>query len=62
MLNCASSAVIRPALISIVIALVVEVPLCIFLAVFGCRPFAYYLSNSNAVADITAHMWRTIDW
>ena len=47
---------------SIVIALIVEVPLCIFLAVFGCRPFAYYLSNSDAVADITAHMWRTIDW
>ncbi|KAL9037210.1 MAG: hypothetical protein Q9180_003850 [Flavoplaca navasiana] len=55
-------AVTRPALISIVIALIVEVPLCIFLAVFGCRPFAYYLSNSNAVANITAHMWRTIDW
>ncbi|CAL8577150.1 hypothetical protein XPA_002995 [Xanthoria parietina] len=55
-------AVVRPALTSIVIALIVEVPLCIFLAVFGCRPFAYYLSNSDAVADITAHMWQTIDW
>ncbi|KAI4233693.1 MAG: hypothetical protein LQ349_004251 [Xanthoria aureola] len=54
--------VVRPALTSIVIALIVEVPLCIFLAVFGCRPFAYYLSNSDAVADITAHMWQTIDW
>ncbi|KAI4227536.1 MAG: hypothetical protein L6R40_008206 [Gallowayella cf. fulva] len=55
-------AVVRPALTSIVIALIVEVPLCIFLAVFGCRPFAFYLSASDAVADITAHMWRTIDW
>ncbi|KAL8696795.1 MAG: hypothetical protein Q9224_002616 [Gallowayella concinna] len=55
-------AVVRPALISIVLALIVEVPLCIFLAVFGCRPFAFYLSGSDAVADITAHMWRTIDW
>ncbi|KAI4249121.1 MAG: hypothetical protein L6R42_009064, partial [Xanthoria sp. 1 TBL-2021] len=55
-------AVVRPALTSIIIALIVEVPLCIFLAVFGCRPFAYYLSNSDAVADITAHMWQTIDW
>ncbi|KAL8996286.1 MAG: hypothetical protein Q9169_004172 [Polycauliona sp. 2 TL-2023] len=55
-------AVIRPALTSVIIALIVEVPLCIFLAVFGCRPFAYYLSNSDAVADITAHMWQTIDW
>ncbi|KAL8758770.1 MAG: hypothetical protein Q9199_001245 [Rusavskia elegans] len=54
--------VVRPALTSIIIALIVEVPLCIFLAVFGCRPFAYYLSNSDAVADITAHMWQTIDW
>ncbi|KAL8789289.1 MAG: hypothetical protein Q9213_001212 [Squamulea squamosa] len=55
-------AVVRPALTSGVIALIVEVPLCIFLAVFGCRPFAFYLSNSDAVADITAHMWQTIDW
>ncbi|KAL8726386.1 MAG: hypothetical protein Q9166_006737 [cf. Caloplaca sp. 2 TL-2023] len=55
-------AVIRPSLTSIIIALVVEVPLCIFLAVFGCRPFAAYLSGSDIVADITAHMWQTIDW
>ena len=47
---------------SVAIALVVEVPLCIFLAVFGCRPFASYLSGSEIVAGITAHMWQTIDW
>ncbi|KAI9757377.1 MAG: hypothetical protein M4579_003491 [Chaenotheca gracillima] len=52
----------RPALISVVIALSIEVPLCIFLALFGCRPFAYYLSGSVPVSKITAHMWQTIDW
>ncbi|KAL9599256.1 MAG: hypothetical protein Q9219_003958 [cf. Caloplaca sp. 3 TL-2023] len=55
-------AVIKPALTSLSIALVVEVPLCIFLAIFGCRPFALYLSGSAAVANITTHMWQTIDW
>ncbi|RMZ66325.1 hypothetical protein GMOD_00005439 [Pyrenophora seminiperda CCB06] len=54
--------VIRPALILLLIALAIEVPLCIFLSFFGTRPFARYLSNSDAVAKITARMWRTIDW
>ncbi|TVY51718.1 hypothetical protein LCER1_G008925 [Lachnellula cervina] len=54
--------IIRPALISIAIALVVEIPLCLFLAFLGARPFAHYLSNSDTVAKITAHMWQTIDW
>lgn len=53
---------LKPAIISLVIALAVEIPLCLFLSLFGARPFALYLSNSAAVADITAHMWRTIDW
>ncbi|KAI9678791.1 MAG: hypothetical protein M1817_005849 [Caeruleum heppii] len=52
----------RPALLSALLALIVEIPLCIFLALFGCRPFAYYLSGSDTVAAITTHMWRTIDW
>ncbi|EXJ74593.1 uncharacterized protein A1O5_02889 [Cladophialophora psammophila CBS 110553] len=51
-----------PALTAVAIALAVEVPLCIFLSLFGCKPFAYYLSGSDSVASITAHMWRTIDW
>ncbi|OAP57154.1 hypothetical protein AYL99_07892 [Fonsecaea erecta] len=51
-----------PALTASAIALAVEVPLCIFLSLFGCKPFAYYLSDSDSVASITAHMWRTIDW
>ncbi len=54
--------IVRPALVSTAIALAIEIPICIFLALFGCRPFARYLSNSDKVADITTHMWRTIDW
>ena len=53
---------IKPALVSIIIALAVEVPLCVFLALWGAHPFARYLSGSDAVAEITAHMWQTIDW
>lgn len=53
---------VKPAAKSMVLALVVEVPLCVFLSLFGARPFAHYLSGSDAVADVTAYMWRTIDW
>ncbi|TVY84045.1 hypothetical protein LSUE1_G003681 [Lachnellula suecica] len=55
-------AIIRPALISILVALSIEIPLCLFLAFLGARPFARYLSGSGTVARITAHMWQTIDW
>ncbi|ORY07158.1 hypothetical protein BCR34DRAFT_489665 [Clohesyomyces aquaticus] len=51
----------RWAFYSVFIALVVEIPLCIFMA-WGTRPFARYLSGSDEVAVITEHMWRTIDW
>lgn len=51
-----------PALTSVAIALVIEVPLCLFLALYGCAPFARYLFGSEAVARIIAHMWKTIDW
>lgn len=54
--------IICPALHSVLIALVIEIPLCLFLALFGARPFARYLSGSDTVAKITAHMWQTIDW
>jgi len=57
-----SPGIIRPALRSVVIALIVEVPLCIFFSFFLALPFAEYISGSPAVAAITAHMWRTIDW
>jgi len=53
---------IRPALISLVLALIVEVPLCLFLTLFGAKPFALFLSNNEKVAAITARMWKTIDW
>ncbi|QBZ66606.1 hypothetical protein PoMZ_13589 [Pyricularia oryzae] len=52
----------RPALISLAIALAIEVPVCLFLTYFGACPFARYLSGSDEVADVTAMMWRTIDW
>lgn len=52
----------RPALNSCVIAMAIEISLCIFLAEYGARRFAFYLSQSEAVAAITEHMWKTIDW
>ncbi|KAJ8128206.1 hypothetical protein O1611_g5432 [Lasiodiplodia mahajangana] len=52
----------RPALLSLALALVVEVPIAIFLSLFGARAFALYISGSQDVADVTAYMWRTIDW
>lgn len=51
----------RLAFRSCIIALAIEVPLCIFLAEYGARRFAFYLSQSQSVATITAHMWKTID-
>ncbi|OJD16946.1 hypothetical protein AJ78_02928 [Emergomyces pasteurianus Ep9510] len=51
-----------PALLSAVISLLIEVPLCIALGIHGCQRFALYLSGSQTVSEITAHMWRTIDW
>lgn len=56
------AAIARPAAISVIIALAIEIPLCITLGLWGAYPFALYLSNSEAVAKITAYMWRTIDW
>lgn len=52
----------RPAILSVAIATAIEIPLFIFLATLGCKPFALFLSQSEAVAEITTHMWRTIDW
>ncbi|KAJ7349191.1 hypothetical protein DFH08DRAFT_923968 [Mycena albidolilacea] len=42
----------QPALISLGLALAVEIPICVFLSVFGARPFALYLSGSPDVADV----------
>lgn len=52
----------RPALRSVLIAIIVEIPLCLSFSFALVRPFAKYLSNSDVVAAITARMWRTIDW
>lgn len=54
--------IITPALTSCLIALAVEVPLCILLSLFGAYPYALWISGSEPVAHITAHMWQTIDW
>ncbi|PNH38617.1 hypothetical protein VD0004_g8220 [Verticillium dahliae] len=54
--------ILRPAVFSLCVALVIEVPFCIFLTFYAARPFARYLSGSDEVADVTAMMWRSIDW
>ncbi|KAK3293884.1 uncharacterized protein B0H64DRAFT_174631 [Chaetomium fimeti] len=54
--------IVKPALISLALALSVEVPLAIFLSLWGARSFARYLGGSDEVAEVTAYMWRTIDW
>ena len=50
--------VVRPAIVSSIIALVVEVPLCLFLSLWGIKGFAYYLSFSASVAQIAQTMWK----
>ncbi|KAF8755592.1 hypothetical protein RHS01_05127 [Rhizoctonia solani] len=57
-----TSGIFRPALLSTLIALVIEIPLCLAFSFWLTRPFARYLSGSDVVAKITAQMWRTIDW
>lgn len=55
-------AIIRPSIISLVIALVVEILIAIFLSLWGARAFARFLGQPDEIADVTAYMWRTIDW
>lgn len=52
----------RPALVSICLAIGFEVPVCLFMSFLGARPFARYLSGSDEIAGLTAHMWKTLDW
>ncbi|TAQ91346.1 hypothetical protein B7494_g363 [Chlorociboria aeruginascens] len=52
----------RPAFISSGIALLVEACFCLFLSLWGIKSFAFFLSESEAVAAITQKMWKTIDW
>lgn len=53
---------VRPALLSCLLALLFEVPLCIFLARWGARSFARYLSGTDTVSRITEKMWRVSDY
>lgn len=50
--------IMRPAFISCAISLVIEVPICICLSLWGMEAFAYYLSDSTEVALITKKMWK----
>ncbi|KAF2870511.1 hypothetical protein BDV95DRAFT_574002 [Massariosphaeria phaeospora] len=52
----------RWAMYSVLIALAIEIPLCLLMSFFGARPFARYISGSDVVAGIAEHMWQTIDW
>jgi Na+-driven multidrug efflux pump len=51
-----------PAFLSTLISIGIEVPVCIFLSLWGMKEFAYYISASDDVARITRDMWRKIDW
>ena len=55
-------AIIRPSIISLIIALIIEVPLAIFLSFWGARAFAPFLGQPDDIADVTAYMWQSIDW
>ena len=45
-----------PAALSVAIAIAIEIPLYILLAIFGCKPFAFFLTQSEAVSKITTHV------
>jgi Na+-driven multidrug efflux pump len=57
-----SLAIVRPALRSATIALVIEIPICLFLSFYAARRFASFISADAAVAASTEKMWKTIDW
>jgi Na+-driven multidrug efflux pump len=54
--------IVRWAVYSVVIVLLVEIPLCLLMSFLGAKPFARYLSGSEEVSIIAARMWHTIDW
>lgn len=51
-----------PAVRSLVLALLIEIPLAIILSRAGCRPYAYWLGGNADVANTTAKIWRAIGW
>lgn len=54
--------IVQPALLAAAIAVAIDMPVAIALSLRGARSFARYLSDSDEVAEVTAYMWRTIDW
>lgn len=50
--------IMQPAFKSVALALVVEVPLCVFFSIWGAESFAFWLSESDPVARITGEMWK----
>ncbi|KAJ3181954.1 hypothetical protein HDU85_003472 [Gaertneriomyces sp. JEL0708] len=54
--------VLEPALRSAAIVFCVEGVLAILLSLWLVRPFAFYLSNSDTVANLTERMFRSLDW
>jgi hypothetical protein len=52
----------RPAIVSAFIGLIYEAPICLFLSLYGIRPFSLFISASKDVADVVEMMWRSIDW
>jgi hypothetical protein len=53
--------VIQPVILSVVVALTIEILLYIFLLIFSCELFAFFLSKLEAVSKIAAYMWQIID-
>lgn len=56
------SGILRPSIISVLLILVFELPLCLVFSLTATRPFARWLSGTASVAAITTKMWRSIDW
>ncbi|KAF8428542.1 hypothetical protein EV426DRAFT_275687 [Tirmania nivea] len=52
----------RPAIVSALFVLAIEIPLCLLMSMYFIRPYAYFISHSDAVSDLVTHFWRTIDW
>lgn len=52
----------RPAILSSFLVFAIEVPSCLLLSMYFIRPYAYFISRSDAVSDLVTHFWRTVDW
>ncbi|RPB26904.1 hypothetical protein L211DRAFT_860885 [Terfezia boudieri ATCC MYA-4762] len=52
----------RPAIVSALFVLAIEIPISLLLSMYFIRPYAYFISHSDAVSDLVTHFWKTIDW